>query len=164
MGTHTSIPRFDISIAIGGGENVSASTHGDGHRIQLIICRNVGIVIALTLFFMVLYLVATELVSAKKSKGEVLVFRRGKAPVGLTKAHAHDIENGKSTVDPVNKLQQIQSARVQKQTAVFHWKDVCFDLTIKGKPKRILDRVDGWVRPGTLTALMVIVLFTPTKY
>jgi len=31
---------------------------------------------------------------------------------------------------------------------------VCYDIKIKGEPRRILDHVDGWVKPGTLTALM----------
>jgi ATP-binding cassette, subfamily G (WHITE), member 2, PDR len=28
------------------------------------------------------------------------------------------------------------------------------DIKIKGEPRRLLDHVDGWVKPGTLTALM----------
>ncbi len=46
------------------------------------------------------------------------------------------------------------SAIIKKQTAIFHWEDVCYDIKIKGEPRRILDHVDGWVKPGTLTALM----------
>lgn len=43
---------------------------------------------------------------------------------------------------------------VQKQTAIFHWDSVCYDIKIKKEPRRLLDNVDGWVKPGTLTALM----------
>ena len=32
--------------------------------------------------------------------------------------------------------------------------DVCYDVKIKSETRRILDHVDGWVKPGTLTALM----------
>jgi len=32
--------------------------------------------------------------------------------------------------------------------------NVCFDVKIKSENRRILDHVDGWVKPGTLTALM----------
>lgn len=28
------------------------------------------------------------------------------------------------------------------------------DIKIKGEPRQLLDHVDGWVKPGTLTALM----------
>ena len=38
---------------------------------------------------------------------------------------------------------------------VFHWRDVCYDISIKGTPRSILTYVDGWAKPGTLTALMV---------
>ncbi len=31
---------------------------------------------------------------------------------------------------------------------------MCFDVKIKSETRRILDHVDGWVKPGTLTALM----------
>jgi ABC-type multidrug transport system ATPase subunit len=31
---------------------------------------------------------------------------------------------------------------------------VIYDIKIKGETRRLLDHVDGWVKPGTLTALM----------
>lgn len=31
---------------------------------------------------------------------------------------------------------------------------MCYDIKIKSETRRILDHVDGWVKPGTLTALM----------
>jgi ABC-type multidrug transport system ATPase subunit len=39
-------------------------------------------------------------------------------------------------------------------TSVFHWNNVCYDIKIKKETRRLLDHVDGWVKPGTLTALM----------
>lgn len=104
---------------------------------------------------MVVYLVAAELISAKKSKGEILVFRRahGHAPRG--RVGRDDVQTANEKPVVVDKLRQVQSTHIERQTAVFHWRDVCFDLKINSKNKRILDRVDGWVAPGTLTALMV---------
>lgn len=122
--------------------------------------RNLGILIAFMLFSLGTYMVSAELVSEKKSKGEVLVFRRGHKPAQF-KERKHDIEDGEgprvgptatnaSRPGPVNK----EAGFIQEQTSVFHWSDVCYDITIKGEPRRILDHVDGWVKPGTLTALM----------
>lgn len=37
---------------------------------------------------------------------------------------------------------------------IFHWTNVCFDIPYKGGSRRLLTEVDGFVRPGTLTALM----------
>ncbi|RKK31404.1 hypothetical protein BFJ67_g15244 [Fusarium oxysporum f. sp. cepae] len=46
------------------------------------------------------------------------------------------------------------TAGVEKQISVFHWGNVYYDIKIKGEPRCILDEVDRWVKPGTLTALM----------
>lgn len=116
--------------------------------------RNVGIVIAFVLFFHAVYILATEFVTAKKSKGEVLVFRRGHMPaVSRGKGDSEAASaNAITTVDKVSS--DADSGKIQGSSSVFHWNDVCYDITIKGEPRRILDHVDGWVKPGTLTALM----------
>jgi ATP-binding cassette subfamily G (WHITE) protein 2 (PDR) len=107
------------------------------------------------------YLLATEYISAKKSKGEVLVFRRGRKPASLAKTAPNDEEaTGDGMHAMMKKYSDDRASNdaaniIQKQTSIFHWQDVCYDIKIKGEPRRILDHVDGWVRPGTLTALMV---------
>lgn len=119
--------------------------------------RNFGIIIAFTLFFMFTYLYATEKIAAKKSKGEVLLFRRGY----LAMSKPNDIEASFSSklsgpADGISaELPEKVSGAIQRQTAVFQWKYICFDIKIKKETRRILDHVDGWVKPGTLTALMV---------
>ncbi|KAL3477459.1 ABC transporter Cdr4 [Aspergillus californicus] len=114
--------------------------------------RNLGILFAFMVFFCGVYLVATEYISEQKSKGEVLLFRRGHQPKVLD----GDVElqltpGGALNADATDGQQE---TRIQRQTAIFHWEDVCYDITIKGEPRRILDHVDGWVKPGTCTALM----------
>lgn len=118
--------------------------------------RNVGILIAFMIGLMGCYLLATELISAKKSKGEVLVFQMGHIPRAL-KEKSDDEENSNS--NNATALTQTKSYVeatdiIQRQTAIFSWRDVCYDIKIKSEERRILDHVDGWVKPGTLTALM----------
>ncbi|KAM0548856.1 hypothetical protein ACHAPJ_009712 [Fusarium lateritium] len=117
--------------------------------------RNFGIIIALTVFFMVLHLITTEYVASERSKGEVLVFLR-EAMHKVSGKRVNDEEAG--STPPAGKQEasgdSSEKVEVSKQTSVFHWKDVCYDIKIKGEPRRILDNVDGWVKPGTLTALM----------
>lgn len=114
-----------------------------------------------------------ELISAQKSKGEVLVYQRGHIPTELKhrkKQQQLDAETGKGSNGTINSettaTERGASARtgadranglIQRQTAIFSWKDVVYDIKIKGEPRRILDHVDGWVKPGTLTALMVCI-------
>jgi ATP-binding cassette subfamily G (WHITE) protein 2 (PDR) len=106
------------------------------------------------LFFLGTYLFGTEYVAGRRSKGEILVFKRGHIP-----AEAKiDEETGAIAPGPniSAELSSDEEAKgIEKHTAIFHWKDVCYDIKIKGEPRRLLDHVDGWVKPGTLTALMV---------
>ncbi|KAI1644671.1 ABC transporter ABCl1 [Daldinia loculata] len=122
--------------------------------------RNFGILIGFMLFFLFTYMTAAELVSEKKSKGEVLVFRLGHKPAQF-KDKKGDIEEGEGprvgpTATNASRANgpAEKGGALQEQSSVFHWKDVCYDIKIKGEPRRILDHVDGWVKPGTLTALM----------
>lgn len=58
----------------------------------------------------------------------------------------------KSHRDEVN--EEINKFKISESKAIFHWRDLCYDIKIKGETRRILNNVDGWVKPGTLTALM----------
>jgi hypothetical protein len=117
--------------------------------------RNYGIMVVLTVFLMVLHLVMSEVVASERSKGEVLVFRRSK--LAKIKRRRNDEESGKEAVVVNEKHNDDRDAQfdVEKQTSIFHWEDVCYDIQIKKETRRILDHVDGWIKPGTLTALMV---------
>lgn len=121
--------------------------------------RNFGILLAFMFGFLFLYMLAAELVSEKQSKGEVLVFRRGYKPA-VFKDQGSDSEGGKPVGNPAVAARNDPSdsdkeaAFIQRQTSVFHWKDVCYEVKIKGETRQILNNVDGWVKPGTLTALM----------
>lgn len=118
--------------------------------------RNFGIMIAFMIFFMVLHLIAVEYVASERSKGEVLVFTRsGMAKSRSPGADIESVDVGKSPQSSDTEAQNEAMGHMEKHRSIFHWKDVTYDIKIKGEPRRILDHVDGWVRPGTLTALMV---------
>ncbi|KAF3939206.1 hypothetical protein ABW19_dt0205383 [Dactylella cylindrospora] len=118
--------------------------------------RNFGIIVALTVFLAACHLVTSELVASERSKGEVKVFRRGKMHQAREKRAQVDEESGESvtmpTVDEGTLNKEISG--VQRNTSIFHWEDVCYEVQVKGEKKVILDHVDGWIKPGTLTALM----------
>ncbi|KAG7096765.1 hypothetical protein E1B28_004176 [Marasmius oreades] len=127
--------------------------------------RNLGIMFAFIIFFMFIHLAATEFISATKSRGEVLVFRRGHVP-GLdnprhSKKGDEESRGARPTTSQEKKAGLVADMNteggkgaIQKQTSVFHWEDVCYDIKIKKETRRLLDHVDGWVEPGKLTALM----------
>lgn len=133
--------------------------------------RNCGILIAFAVFFCAVYILAAEYLLMGQSKGEILVFRRGvsEGTNKTEKQRAQDEESGESDGGALGRMlshasgvsgrraasQGVAGGTLQRDNAIFHWRDVCYDIDIKGEKRRILNHVDGWVKPGTLTALMV---------
>jgi ATP-binding cassette subfamily G (WHITE) protein 2 (PDR) len=122
------------------------------------IWRNLGFLFMFQIFFYVVYLVATELNSKSSSTAEFLVFRRGHVPQYMQESQT-DEENGsekqgKAIAEGQTNEKDDKVNVIPPQKDIFTWRDVCYDITIKGEPRRLLDNVSGWVKPGTLTALM----------
>ncbi len=122
------------------------------------IWRNLGILIAFLIAFQGIYLVATELNSATSSAAEFLIFRRGHVPKymqDLDKKQAND-ESVKPAAasDAKEGGHSDQVDVLPPQKDIFTWRDVVYDIPVKGGERRLLDHVSGWVKPGTLTALM----------
>ena len=121
--------------------------------------RNLGIVIAFWLFFVALYLIATELHSSVSSKADVLLFLRKHGADGIQKTAVH-VSNLDGRLDlpkarDVRNSNQAQEIKfIEAQRSVFTWRDLVYDIQIKDETHRLLDHVSGWVKPGTLTALM----------
>jgi ABC-type multidrug transport system ATPase subunit/ABC-type multidrug transport system permease subunit len=114
--------------------------------------RNIGVILAYMFLLGAVYLVATDFITEKKPKGEILVFPRGHKALKTGKPD-QGLEGGSGRSVTV-KTDPDDLAMIERQTAIIQWKDVCFDIKIGKENRRILDHVDGWVKPGTLTALM----------
>lgn len=123
--------------------------------------RNLGILFAFLVGFMAIYFIACELNSSTTSTAESLVFRRGHEPAYMRR-NLKKSKNDEETIEESSASQAATEnansdegmANIQPQTDIFTWKDVSYDIEIKGEPRRLLDNVAGWVKPGTLTALM----------
>lgn len=120
---------------------------------------NFGIVFGFWAFFLILYLLATELNTSKSSSPEVLLFRRGHGPKEHTCDNRETIRGFDSNIELTefgssNKSVTQISGADSPQGGIFMWQDVVYDIEIKGESRRLLDNVSGWVKPKTLTALM----------
>lgn len=121
--------------------------------------------IALMIFGCALYLFASEYVKEEKPRGEVLLFRRREQRPLRQKvdeeSHSDDLAPSRSVV--VKDSERDNPTGIQRQTAVVHWNNLSYSIKIKKEPRKILDDVEGWVKPGTMTALMVCVHWCRTK-
>jgi ABC-type glutathione transport system ATPase component len=112
------------------------------------------------IFFYAVYFIATELNSDSTSTAEFLVFRRGHVPAYIQNGGRKDEETTDHDEAPivardgVDEKQDEDVNALPPQRNVFTWRDVTLDIKIKGEPRRLLDGISGWVKPGTLTALM----------
>lgn len=135
--------RAGLSVVQGTDYIVQSFNYEPSH-----IWRNFGIMIAFLVFFTVTYMYTAETIQAQQSKGEILIFPQGHKSL----KDKSDVEFGNANATGDNSSNE--EIKLQKQEGIFQWQDVCYDIKIKKEPRRLLDHVDGWVKPGTLTALM----------
>lgn len=125
--------------------------------------RNFGIIIVMMIIFCVIHLLAAEYIHAQRSKGDVLLFQQGHAKE--LPHQTHGIEDNASALfaQDINKQEETHASgkgfetvqTLLQQSSVFHWNKLSYDVHLKKGTKRILNNINGWVKPGELTALMV---------
>lgn len=120
--------------------------------------RNLGILLGFMAFLCCLYLLATELLSAQRSRGELLMFGRSQS----LKARAFNGEEAQESQKSVPELYRYSNDERTKehhpaegsQAATFVWDRLSYEIRTSKGCSRLLDDVEGWIEPGTVTALM----------
>ncbi|KAK4125191.1 hypothetical protein N657DRAFT_569796 [Parathielavia appendiculata] len=122
--------------------------------------RNFGVVIAFSVLYLIVTVVATELISFGGAGGGALVFRRSKRTAKQVKAPAPaDEESGNvSGHSSSTELPSSAGDRALKGVTgsdrVFTWEDVTYTVPTPAGPKKLLNGVNGYAKPGVLVALM----------
>ncbi|KAI8960633.1 putative ABC multidrug transporter [Daldinia sp. FL1419] len=130
--------------------------------------RNLPILIAMMIFFCVVHLCAAEFIPAKRSRGEILLFRRRHGRRHRIRSDVNEAtelytfaQDLATEKHPMSSKEYKypngdadRSEAIQRQSAIFHWSHLNYDIKIQSGQRRILDDISGWVKPGTLTALM----------
>lgn len=121
--------------------------------------RNFGIIVAYVVFFFFVYIILVEWNKGAMQKGEVLVFQH--SALKQEKKRRQDIEAGQiaEKVKPEEMYDDSESVDSQENklpvsTDIFHWRNLRYQVKIKTEDRVILDGIDGWVKPGQVTALM----------
>ena len=128
--------------------------------------RNFGIIAAFWIFFVFLTMYGMEKQKANVGGGAVTIFKRGQAPKTVSqamedgnlpedeekKAAANDmkpLEDESSGSDSVEKVKSVAA-----NESIFTYKNVNYTIPYEKGEKKLLSDVQGFVRPGKLTALM----------
>ncbi|RGP59651.1 hypothetical protein FLONG3_11122, partial [Fusarium longipes] len=122
--------------------------------------RNLGIILGFLFFFLFTYLLISDFNVNTSVGADVLVFLHGHLPGVTSGAHSQS----KSTVDveqplvvnsvPVEVVTTKGKTPPQTDRTIFAWRKLNFDVVIKGESRRLLSDACGWVKPGSMIALM----------
>ncbi|KAI4230807.1 MAG: hypothetical protein LQ349_006013 [Xanthoria aureola] len=128
--------------------------------------RNFGIITAFWIFFVMLTMLGMELQKPNAGGGAVTIFKRGQAPKSVEKAmDSGDTIKDEEKAEPVdgNKLSSEDSSGsdegdlvkgVARNESIFTYQNVNYTIPYEKGERQLLKDVQGYVRPGKLTALM----------
>ncbi|KAL3456754.1 ABC-2 type transporter-domain-containing protein [Aspergillus heterothallicus] len=128
--------------------------------------RNFGIILAWFIFFVVTTMIGMELQKPNKGGSSVTIFKRGEAPKEVEESVEHkekpgDVESasaGNRRNSDSNDVTSDDSGGnvegIAKSTSIFTFQDVNYTIPVSGGKRQLLKDVQGYVRPGRLTALV----------
>ncbi|KAK9466422.1 ABC-2 type transporter-domain-containing protein [Lipomyces arxii] len=121
--------------------------------------RNFGIIIAFWVAMTVAFAVVSEVLRPVSGGGDVLVFVRTKeTEKKLKDMHTMTAITEKKEVevvdatDAMKPLEGLDASSMSDE--VFMWQHVDYTIPIKGGHRKLLDDVQGYVKPGSMTALI----------
>ncbi|KAI1451453.1 BcatrD protein [Annulohypoxylon moriforme] len=118
--------------------------------------RNFGILIGLGVFFAWTYVTATEYITMLPPRSDVLLFQKGHMPPthNIEDEEMGTFQHRSSGENLVESKKATDDMLGTSDGAHLLWTDLTYTIKEGKKDKVILSSVDGWVKPGTLTALM----------
>ncbi|KAF2121683.1 AtrD, ABC-transporter [Lophiotrema nucula] len=125
--------------------------------------RNFGLLLALMIGYCAIYLLGVALIPVEKGKGEVLLFPRHVLRKDKMNEDEEQVVPNETIIDAVKDEVSVVDcspeenlfASLQKHATEFTWSNLCYNIRVSGKKSRpILQDIDGWVKQGSLTALM----------
>lgn len=135
--------------------------------------RNFGVVIAFTVLYILITVIANELFQFNEGGGGALIFkksRKAKKQVKFQEASSSDEEKAAATTgsdsssstkknspmgeESDEKAQEEALANISKSESIFTWRDVKYTVPYLGGEKQLLNGVNGYAKPGVMVALV----------
>ncbi|KAI9925375.1 hypothetical protein ASPWEDRAFT_46883 [Aspergillus wentii DTO 134E9] len=154
--------QFTSCAGVGGAKQGATSVSGDDYLSSLSyshahVWRNFGILCAWWIFYIGLNIIGVTRWRDSSESGAQLLVPRERSKVN-SKALANDEESQVTQTGKINEKSHDNTTSFAQQlspnTSVFTWKNLTYTVKTPSGPRVLLDNVQGWVRPGTLTALM----------
>ncbi|TVY85139.1 ABC transporter G family member [Lachnellula suecica] len=127
--------------------------------------RNFGVVIAFTVLYILITALATEIFDFTSGGGGALEFKKSKAAKQKVKATTAPSDEEKGAVEPAsgssgssetvggaNEEEALQE--ISGSDSVFTWENVSYSVPYMGGERQLLNKVNGYAKPGVMVALM----------
>lgn len=114
--------------------------------------RNFGIVIGFTIFYIVVAAIASELFLFVPAGASLLQFKKIRKEKAGDKADEAAASSRSSDATESGDTEGLEA--LVKSESIFTFKDLCYSVDYEGGKKQLLDHVQGFSRPGEITALM----------
>ncbi|KAL1794536.1 hypothetical protein ACET3X_007957 [Alternaria dauci] len=149
------------SLTVSGSDYISAAFgYSRSH-----LWRNFGLICAFFLFFVALTAFGMEIQKPNKGGGAVTIYKRGQVPKTVekemeTKTLPKDEEagNGEPATEKHSSSDNDDSDKtaegVAKNETIFTFQDITYTIPYEKGERTLLQGVQGYVKPGKLTALM----------
>ncbi len=121
--------------------------------------RNFGVVIAFTVLYILITAIASEVFSFTGGGGGALIFKRTrKAKKMVTEEFKAADEEKIAPAEPVSsgssETVMKNDVGIAKSKSVFTWENVEYEVPYQGGKRQLLNKVNGYVKPGVMIALM----------
>ncbi|KAK9475786.1 ABC-2 type transporter-domain-containing protein [Lipomyces japonicus] len=118
--------------------------------------RNFGIIIGFAIFFIFMYMIGSEFTGLQGNNGDVLLYRRKDIPKHLDSDEV-EIANSEASDEKDATFTDSDDGTDDslKMKEVFSWQHLNYTVTLpNGEDRQLLCDIQGYTKPGTLTALM----------
>ncbi|KAI1076620.1 ABC-2 type transporter-domain-containing protein [Whalleya microplaca] len=130
--------------------------------------RNFGVVIAFAVLYISVTVFATEMFDFSSEGGGALIFKKGRRSKtqAQTPAAPSDVEKnggGESSGSSATRFGESQATAAEenetlgqltKSDSIFTWRDIEYTVPYLGGEKKLLNKVNGYAKPGVMVALM----------
>jgi ATP-binding cassette subfamily G (WHITE) protein 2 (SNQ2) len=125
--------------------------------------RNWGVVVAFCVLYILITAIAAELFSFTGAGGGATIFKRTKKAKNIVQEESKDVDEEKTTpVAPIDSSNSSGTANekddvtgaIAQSTSVFTFESVEYTVPYQGGTRKLLNKVNGYVKPGMMVALM----------
>ncbi|KAK0655003.1 ABC-2 type transporter-domain-containing protein [Cercophora newfieldiana] len=124
--------------------------------------RNFGVLVAFIVLYLLVTVLATEFISFVGTGAGALVFKKaGRSKKRAKKSGRADEEKGGTSGDSSilesahrTHTQDEVLGSLERSDKIFTWEDITYTVPTPQGPKRLLNKVNGYAKPGVMVALM----------